>query len=338
MKILHSKWLKISFAALLALALASALAVAVKYHSESGKPSEIVATKLEMSPSEKIRLGDKVALSCELTCPWGNPPVAAEIIPGKGAQAPGKAKFSLQKVLWGRNLWKMSGEVQPFINGEVGRTEIEINFEKPLKDGTKTLKMELPSFESESLDTGSSNEILLAGALEQKKEKASFGKWIGLTAFILVLAVILALYFRKKTKFLAPPQLSPWQIALLDICEIRTNLSAKKITPEFSFTKLTDILRNYLEKRFRVRATAQTTGEFLNSLKRGSSPMEDRHKAFLGEFLEAADLVKFANLPAEIDTLERAISKAEELVKSTVPSEASLKDSGKTKNGEHKNA
>jgi hypothetical protein len=59
------------------------------------------------------------------------------------------------------------------------------------------------------------------------------------------------------------------------------------------YTRLTSILRRYIEERFALRAPKQTTREFLESVQEASQ-LTPAHRAMLGEFLSAADLVKFA--------------------------------------------
>jgi hypothetical protein len=76
-------------------------------------------------------------------------------------------------------------------------------------------------------------------------------------------------------------------------------------------------VRNYIEQRFKLHAPSQTTHEFLSDLDSRDSGLISEHRLFLRNFLTAADLVKFANLPADKELLESAINKAETLVEST---------------------
>jgi hypothetical protein len=76
------------------------------------------------------------------------------------------------------------------------------------------------------------------------------------------------------------------------------------------YIELTDILRDYIEKRYKVQAHEQTTDELLTSLSSKDMPQQARVK--LKEILVLADLVKFAKekpLPADNElTMEKAIS------------------------------
>lgn len=65
-------------------------------------------------------------------------------------------------------------------------------------------------------------------------------------------------------------------------------------------TRISDILRGYLEARFLVRTTRQTTREFFHTIS-GSMAEHPELAQFSGELkscLERCDLAKFAHQPA----------------------------------------
>jgi hypothetical protein len=81
--------------------------------------------------------------------------------------------------------------------------------------------------------------------------------------------------------------------------------------PERFCTRLSEIVRVYLEERFRLRAPERTTEEFLGDL-RGSIALDLAHKRLLEEFLTACDLAKFARGEPgreELEALHRAASR-----------------------------
>ena len=115
--------------------------------------------------------------------------------------------------------------------------------------------------------------------------------------------------------------LPPWVLALSLLHELRSALTNHKVKGQICISRLTDIVRDYLEQRFNIHAPSQTTHEFLKDLDKSDSPLELEHKQFLRDFLTAADMVKFAKLPADQTLLENAMNKAEQLVQSTTPDE-----------------
>ena len=74
---------------------------------------------------------------------------------------------------------------------------------------------------------------------------------------------------------------------------------------------LSHVIRTYLEKRFELRASRQTTPEFLHAIK--ESPLLNAgHRELLKDFLERCDLAKFANLqfsPEEYRALAQSARK-----------------------------
>jgi hypothetical protein len=108
------------------------------------------------------------------------------------------------------------------------------------------------------------------------------------------------------------PALSPHNKAVLAISQLKhANLAVQPF-----YTTLSDIVRHYLEGRFQIHATGQTTREFLNEAKRNTR-LEHSDRESLGTFLVAADLVKFARHEPTKNVNEDAIHQAEIFIKET---------------------
>jgi hypothetical protein len=81
---------------------------------------------------------------------------------------------------------------------------------------------------------------------------------------------------------------------------------------------LSDIVRQYIERRFGLMAPEQTTEEFLRDAGRNRA-LEDRHREMLASFLRAADMVKFAlHMPTRGDA-DAAMAAANVFVDQTTP-------------------
>lgn len=78
------------------------------------------------------------------------------------------------------------------------------------------------------------------------------------------------------------------------------------------YSELTDIIREYLEKRFKIQALEQTSDEIFISLRRADISEDDR--ALLRQVLGLADLVKFAREKPQAAENERSMEQAIELV------------------------
>jgi hypothetical protein len=90
------------------------------------------------------------------------------------------------------------------------------------------------------------------------------------------------------------------------------NLPARGLVKEF-YLRLTGIVRQYVEDTTGIRAPEQTTEEFLRDMK-ASTAFSPERSARLAEFLEAADLVKYAGQHPEGPQIDQAIARAHEFV------------------------
>jgi len=78
-----------------------------------------------------------------------------------------------------------------------------------------------------------------------------------------------------------------------------------------------EVIRNYIEKRFGVVATQRTTEEFLQTLLQGSNETLARHRALLEEFLRQCDFVKFAGASLAVTDMESLFQSARGFVLET---------------------
>ena len=84
---------------------------------------------------------------------------------------------------------------------------------------------------------------------------------------------------------------------------------------EFYF-RLSMIVRRYIELRYGMTAPEWTTEEFLVNVQR-SDALSPEHRAMLGGFLQACDMVKFALYEPETSEIERAFNLARDFVSQT---------------------
>lgn len=104
------------------------------------------------------------------------------------------------------------------------------------------------------------------------------------------------------------PSMTAFEIALAELQRLRE----ENPPVEQFYTRLSDIVRHYIEDQFGVRAPERTTEEFLAEASLAPSQMN-----LLGAFLQESDLVKFARLrPGDADR-QRAFAAAETFVRET---------------------
>ena len=90
------------------------------------------------------------------------------------------------------------------------------------------------------------------------------------------------------------------------------NLPAAGLIKEF-YLRLTGIVRQYVEDTTGIRAPEQTTEEFLRDIHSHAEFPPER-SVRLAEFLEAADLIKYAGQQPGEGQIDLAIARAHEFV------------------------
>lgn len=123
---------------------------------------------------------------------------------------------------------------------------------------------------------------------------------------------------RRKT----PARLPSFEIALQRLEEIRPLMVPGKAR-DFGIA-VSDIIRDYIERRFEVVATQRTTEEFLQDLLAAANESLVRHRPLLSEFLQQCDLVKFAGLSPAPLMMESLWQSARAFVLETAQTDATL--------------
>jgi hypothetical protein len=124
---------------------------------------------------------------------------------------------------------------------------------------------------------------------------------------------------RKKKGIYIPdrPLDPPHVIALRELDRLREEKLWQKNEFKPYYTRLTEIIRQYMERRYHIPAMEMTSYEILDTWKRGEQPEEDL-EIKLNRLLNLADLVKFAKEKPLASDNEENLERAYEFVKRTV--------------------
>lgn len=82
-------------------------------------------------------------------------------------------------------------------------------------------------------------------------------------------------------------------------------------------TAASEVMRRYIERRFGISATQQTTEEFLQALLQSSNDTPARHRSLLAQFLHECDFVKFAGASLAVTDMEALLQSARGFVLET---------------------
>jgi len=133
----------------------------------------------------------------------------------------------------------------------------------------------------------------------------------GLLVFIM--ASLLWFTRNAKTKAAVIPIRPPAEIASEQLQKLLAeNLPAKGLVKEF-YLRLTAIVREFIEGSTGIRAPEQTTEEFLRDARLGIVFSESQSDG-LKEFLEAADMVKYAGSLPDSNQVDMSVLRAQEFI------------------------
>ena len=152
--------------------------------------------------------------------------------------------------------------------------------------------------------------------------------WLIASALAVLLAILgVVALRRRKRRPVEPRRRTPEEIAQAALAQLLAeNLPGRGLVKEF-YLRLTGIVRQYVEDTTGIRAPEQTTEEFLRDMRsRAAFPPE--RSARLAEFLEAADLVKYAGQQPQDGQIDHAITRAHEFVNLKPSSAAVLAGAG----------
>ena len=186
-----------------------------------------------------------------------------------------------------------------------------------LRSNTLTVFVKVPNVD---LKKGFADIKKPYGAPVTFKEIAPWILGIILAASILFL-VIYAINRRRKNipLFQVPqkPKLPPHVIALSELDKLKEEQLWQHDKVKDYYTRLTDIIRVYLEDRYEVSAMEQTTQEILSQFKGDTSQIKGKLYTGLQKTLETSDLVKFAKYTPLADENQYVLVQAYNLVEET---------------------
>jgi hypothetical protein len=140
----------------------------------------------------------------------------------------------------------------------------------------------------------------------------------GLAVLALIAFVIYIIIRRKQHKpifFKPKPKEPPHIIALRELDKIKSDKLWQNNKVKLYYTRITDVLRVYMEGRYKIQAMEQTSEEILTTLTSMPVPGELMDK--LRELLSVSDLVKFAKYQPMTDDNDKALATAQEFVNHT---------------------
>jgi hypothetical protein len=185
---------------------------------------------------------------------------------------------------------------------------------------TEPLSIAVTSVLPESADVMAPQDIAPPVALTPPR--VPLWQWNAAGLLVLVLAVGIFWWLRRRRRRpLPPPPPRPAHVLALEALQRlqHDRLMEEQATEPF-YVRLSSIVRQYLEWRFRLRAPEQTTEEFLAEALASGGFMVT-HRNLLSSFLYQCDLVKFARHQPTRSDMQKAFDSAKAFIEQTADDE-----------------
>jgi hypothetical protein len=154
---------------------------------------------------------------------------------------------------------------------------------------------------------------------EQIPEPPAWPWWPFALAGVLTVGLVTGVVVRRRARQRPIPaavELPPKEWALQELDRLEAQLPSDATQVERYHTLLADVVRHYLERRFGVHASEQTSAEFLNALAQSNqlpAPQQEQLRAFF----ERCDLAKYARADYSVEECHLAVQLARDFVNQT---------------------
>ncbi len=280
------------------------------YIHGSMRRGDIPFTVHKTEINSSVKLGEKVTLTSDITAPVCAVPEDISVSSPANLTVSGKPEMHISAYRWNRLTRKLTVYLFPLEPGEDKPGEVTVKFRNP--DKTVTIPIPAVTVLPAESDGGA---LTLAGEIVPDKAAAKSWVYITAAAVMTILAAVAFILWRKRRRERIAPPLPPWERAAAELSGLRSDILNKRISLAAAFVRLTDLVRNYLEERYALPASTQTTEEFLEELNASYSTLPEEERPFLRSFMQSSELVKFAKMPPEEAGLIKAVDGAEMLIK-----------------------
>jgi hypothetical protein len=234
----------------------------------------------------KVGAGDDQAVNAQ---------VAALVAPPPGLDCKAVGPVS-RTALGDRERWQVTLHLNPRKDGKVELRPAPLEY----TEGSDAVKHHVEwqpiplviTSELASLDPA--KELRPITPPEDVPAPPSWARWLPWIGIGVALAGLVAGGWGLRRRFSTPPRpLTPHEWAARELDRLEALRLAEAGDPERYHTLLSDVVRVYLERRFSLPASQQTTAEFLETMRRSPQLTPDQ-QGLLRDFLQRCDMAKFA--------------------------------------------
>ncbi len=194
-------------------------------------------------------------------------------------------------------------------------------FQVKVKD--KTYKSKNIALKVETVDIDTLHLDKFFGPKDNAEVPFKWSDWKGLLLMSLLLLLLLAviiyigiqLHNNRPVlrRFIVRPAIPPGQWAIKEINKLTSSKESAVDTKAY-YTRLTDVLRMYIQRRYGFSAREMTSREIITQL---TQQVDDNSVAELRELFQTADLAKFAKLQTQLSENDNNLLRALQFVQNT---------------------
>jgi hypothetical protein len=228
--------------------------------------------------------------------------------------------------------YKQSYVLEPFLSGDYEIPAFTVSFWTENESDPHVLESEPVSIKVGSILPENMKDIKIVGAIGPLTLPPPDLTWL----FILVGAILIVggaggallyLYLKKQAEKIRIITIPAHELAYRQLRKLVAKNLIEKGETKLFYYGISDIMRRYIENRFDLNASEETTEEFLASLS-GWSGFSAEQKRLLKLFLEHCDLVKFANHTPSKDDIQKTFDSLKLFIYETESVEARIEDKG----------
>ena len=282
------------------------------YLSTKINSAPVIPSEVTLAPAKDFLTGTLITVSARFVLPRAQKVLNTTLTPGSGTAVAKTSSARKIKSSWRYTTWLVEGTLCAIRPGVSRSGVLAFELSPSGKNTSKTgFTLAIPALEIKALPAVTTPQIELAKELEPVKKISS--KWHFLWLLLLFVPLLWFLFRPRKAK---TAKLSLRTQTLNALEHLRSGVVSHTLTAEQGIIRLSDVIRVYLEQRYKLPASGKTTPEFLEEME-DNSPLPDSDKPFLQNFLNSADLIKFAKAPCDAPAVSAAIDSAEQLVRNT---------------------
>jgi len=221
----------------------------------------------------------------------------------------------LTKTRNGREIIQQVYTLEPMQTGKLLIDPISVTFTDLRPNGdekTHTLQTEGLAVEITSMVGDSAPSLANLHPSTGPLDLPTYGSILGWSIVILCIAMAIIGWLTRRhfklKKVAAAVVLSPEELAQVELEKLARSRLAETDVVQF-YVELTAVVRRYIERTTGIRAPEQTTEEFLREISQANTFNHDTNER-LRNFLESADLVKFAAFRPRHEDVEESFSRA----------------------------